>query len=117
MDQEILATFRKRIENQINIIRDRLAQHTQGAVCIDLNELADEVDRASIEEFRRMALNRIEHDENKLKMLISALSRINNGEFGYCESCGEQINKHRLEIRPESAYCIDCQNIDETRAH
>lgn len=117
MDPAILATFRTRIELEIAAIRGRLQQHTQNAVGTDLNEMADTIDRASVEESRYMELNRIEHEKNKLRLLVAALARIERGDFGYCESCGIDIGISRLEIKPESAYCIECQNIDEIRAH
>lgn len=117
MEQEALESFREKIEAQIAVIRERLNQHTQCAVETDTNELADEIDRASVEETRRIELHRIEHDKTKIQQLLAALTRIEKGDFGYCESCGEDISYSRLKIRPESAYCIDCQSIDEIRSH
>ena len=40
----------------------------------------------------------------------AALQRIDNGEFGVCLRCGEDIHPKRLEIHPTSLFCIDCAN-------
>ncbi len=37
-----------------------------------------------------------------------ALGRIEQGEYGYCVECGEEISAGRLEARPEAALCINC---------
>ena len=37
-----------------------------------------------------------------------ALDRIENGEYGSCVECGEEISAERLEARPEAALCIAC---------
>jgi DnaK suppressor protein len=37
-----------------------------------------------------------------------ALTRIENGTYGVCVRCGDEIASKRLEVRPEAALCIDC---------
>ena len=39
-----------------------------------------------------------------------ALARIEDGTYGECVRCGEEIAPARLEVRPEAALCIDCAN-------
>jgi DnaK suppressor protein len=48
-----------------------------------------------------------------LKKIDEALERINNGTFGICESCGEEISLKRLEARPVTTLCIDCKTRQE----
>ncbi len=43
----------------------------------------------------------------------AALSVMDQGGYGWCESCGEPIGVRRLEVRPESRRCIVCQEIRE----
>ena len=40
---------------------------------------------------------------------------INNGEYGYCETCGVEIGLKRLEARPTATQCIDCKSLDEIK--
>ena len=37
-----------------------------------------------------------------------ALVRIEQGEYGFCVECGDEISAGRLEARPEAALCINC---------
>jgi DnaK suppressor protein len=42
-----------------------------------------------------------------------ALERIEDGEFGICESCEEMIGEARLKARPVTTLCIDCKTEQE----
>lgn len=44
----------------------------------------------------------------ELKKIAAALARIDEGEFGYCAECGEEITERRLEIDPTTVCCIEC---------
>ncbi|GAA0467074.1 TraR/DksA C4-type zinc finger protein [Aeromonas salmonicida] len=110
MTKDQLAFYKGQIERQILELEDRLNSQ---AIATDTNEMADEIDRASIEEARRLELNRIEHDKLHLRKLQGALRRINEGDFGYCESCGDEISLKRLQARPESRFCVECQSTKE----
>jgi DnaK suppressor protein len=73
----------------------------------------DPTDRASLESDRNFML-RIRDRERKLIVKIGeALARIENGEFGICESCGEEISEERLRARPVTTLCIDCKTREE----
>jgi DnaK suppressor protein len=79
----------------------------------------DPTDRASLESNRNSIL-RIRDRERKLIFKIQeALQRLNDGEYGICEQCGEEIGIERLKARPVTTLCIDCkssQEIAERRA-
>ncbi|MBN2468004.1 MAG: RNA polymerase-binding protein DksA [Deltaproteobacteria bacterium] len=73
----------------------------------------DPVDRASLESDRNFVL-RIRDRERKLIVKIKeALQRIEDGSFGICESCGEEISEKRLEVRPVTTFCINCKEKQE----
>jgi len=113
MTEDQLAFYKGQIERQILELEDRLNSQASQAIATDTNEMADEIDRASIEEARRLELNRIEHDKLHLRKLKAALKRINEGDFGYCESCGDEIAEKHLQARPESRFCVECQSTKE----
>ena len=46
--------------------------------------------------------------EREIGSVKRALARIEDGTYGECARCGEQIAPERLEVRPEAALCIDC---------
>jgi len=43
-----------------------------------------------------------------IKVIQAALGRIENGTYGLCESCGEDIGEARLRAIPEATRCVDC---------
>ncbi|MGY3858567.1 MULTISPECIES: TraR/DksA family transcriptional regulator [Aeromonas] len=113
MTEDQLTFYKGQIERQIIELEERLNSQASQAIATDTNEMADEIDRASVEEARRLELNRIEHDKLHLRKLKGALKRINEGDFGYCESCGDEISLKRLQARPESRFCVECQSTKE----
>ena len=40
--------------------------------------------------------------------LVAALKRMDDGEFGYCEECGDEIAEARLRLDPAATRCVDC---------
>ncbi|MGH9171728.1 MAG: TraR/DksA family transcriptional regulator [Acidimicrobiales bacterium] len=46
--------------------------------------------------------------EETLGAVMSALRKLDAGEYGVCEKCGKPISPARLEAKPASAFCIDC---------
>jgi RNA polymerase-binding transcription factor len=71
---------------------------------------SDFVDQATLEADRSLRL-RMRDRENKLAFKINqALTRIEEGTFGICEVCGEEISIKRLIARPVATYCIGCKN-------
>ncbi len=45
---------------------------------------------------------------NEIRRIDAALARIDEGAFGYCVTCGDDIAAKRLELDPAAAVCIDC---------
>ncbi len=49
----------------------------------------------------------------EIKRIVSALERIDDGDFGYCTGCGEEIPQKRLEFDPSVPNCINCARDQE----
>lgn len=69
-----------------------------------------------------MQINLENNEEHRLHEIDKALDRIDKGEYGLCQKCGDQIVQERLEILPEVDTCMDCEkdevplyNIDDNR--
>jgi DnaK suppressor protein len=73
----------------------------------------DPTDRASLEADRNFMLRIRDREHKLIKKIRSALDRIENGTFGFCESCGEDISIQRLKARPVTTQCIDCKTKEE----
>lgn len=51
--------------------------------------------------------------QKRLKDAQRALLNIEQGEYGWCEHCGDNIDVRRLEVKPESKFCVKCQESQE----
>lgn len=69
----------------------------------------DVVDRAAIEAERNFALLMRERDRTLLHGIQEAIARLEKGEYGLCEECGEKISPARLKAKPMATLCIGCQ--------
>lgn len=105
------------LKSQILEQRDTLKERLEQDSIADMSNKTegDDVDRANQEEHKQLLLNRRQHDITHLRQLNLALARIETGDFGYCEYCGELIGTARLRARPESRYCVDCQHHQEVK--
>ena len=59
-----------------------------------------------------MALEIARRRANEVRRIDAALARIDEGAYGYCVTCGEDIAAKRLDLDPAAAVCIDCARGD-----
>lgn len=105
----------KEIRKKLNKQREELISEAG----IALNELPDETlfpelgDQASAEIDRNFMLKLKGRERKLLKKIDEAIEKIDNGTYGICEACGEEINIRRLEARPVTSMCIECKTEQE----
>jgi len=80
---------------------------------LDVNELPDEIDQASAEYQQSFTFRLRDREKYYLSKIDKALQKIEAGEFGMCEECGEEISIKRLEARPVTTLCIRCKEEQE----
>lgn len=73
----------------------------------------DQMDRAQIESNAALDLRTRDRERKLLQKIESALRRIEDGSYGYCEETGEPISLSRLEARPIAALCLHAQEMHE----
>ena len=73
----------------------------------------DPTDRASLESDRNFLLRIRDRERRLIAKIQEALERIENGTFGICEECGEDISEERLNARPVTTLCIECKKKQE----
>jgi len=69
----------------------------------------DEMDVARSSADDETHANLIERAEDRLRLIDEALARIDNGSYGTCAECGDDIPVERLKALPFALFCIDCQ--------
>jgi DnaK suppressor protein len=80
---------------------------------VDTADLSDEMDLASSEYNQSMVFRLRGREKVLLAKIDRALEKIEKGEFGICENCGEEISIKRLEARPVTTLCIRCKEEQE----
>ena len=75
----------------------------------------DPTDRASLETDRNFLLRVKDRERKLIAKIHEALQRINDGTYGICEICGEEISEKRLEARPVTTSCIRCKEEEEAQ--
>lgn len=112
MNKKKLKLFRGLLNERLDLLLSEAAK-TMSDMTGDEENFPDPTDRASVESDRNFLL-RIRDRERKLIMKIrEALDRIENGAYGICEECGEEISEERLKARPVTTLCIDCKTSQE----
>ena len=108
-----------KIQERLNHDRKRLRSMLRSSQEVErtINDItfSNEIDLASSLEGREMAFQLSSRERNELRMVEDALFKIAAGTYGVCDSCSKYITLKRLEIRPLSALCIECQENLEVR--
>lgn len=69
----------------------------------------DELDRPQCAQQRDVAIGTADRESVLLRLVQTALARVENGGFGVCLSCEDDIGAHRLAALPWAMFCIVCQ--------
>jgi DnaK suppressor protein len=69
----------------------------------------DPVDQASYEESQNFMLRIKDRESRLIRKIDEALFRLQNGTYGICEMCEEEISVERLKARPVTTFCIRCK--------
>lgn len=112
MDQNGLDEFRQILQNQLKDLLSE-AGKTMAGMTDEKENLADPADLASAESERNFELRIRDRERKLIKKINEAIERIEDGSFGVCESCEEQIGSARLKARPVTTLCIDCKTEQE----
>ncbi|MGI9372373.1 MAG: RNA polymerase-binding protein DksA [Hyphomicrobiales bacterium] len=75
----------------------------------------DIADRASTETERSLELRTRDRQRKLISKIESALKRIEDGSYGYCEETGEPISLKRLDARPIATLSLEAQEMHERR--
>ena len=76
---------------------------------------ADPVDRASQEEEFAFELRTRDRERKLISKIGVSIEQIKQDDYGWCESCGDEIGVKRLEARPTATHCIHCKTLDEIK--
>ena len=114
MNDEQRAYFRNRLNDwKDEILRE--SKETLLNLAEDTSKLPDPADRASSETERSLELRTRDRQRKLISKIDEALSRIDEGTYGYCEETGSPIGIERLKARPIATLSIEAQEAHERR--
>jgi DnaK suppressor protein len=113
MVEKDLEFFRNHLSQWLQELLDH-ADDTLEHLLEPEEHLADPLDRASFESNRSTKLRIRGRESMLIKKIRKSLEDIENGEYGICEDCGEEISIERLKARPVTSFCIRCKTKRET---
>jgi len=104
-----LDRFRKLLLQQREQLLGNAKKALSGDIHLDPDDFPDEIDTASSEIGLAFIGRLRERERGLLNKINAALEKIEQGVYGECENCGEDIGLKRLEARPVAELCIDCK--------
>jgi DnaK suppressor protein len=108
MEKERLEYFRELLNERLKTLLEE-AEKTVTGMTNDRDSFPDPTDRANLETDRSFLLRIRDRERKLIGKIQEALARIDDGAFGICEECGEDISEERLKARPVTTLCIDCK--------
>jgi DnaK suppressor protein len=109
VDAGQLKQFREALLAIAEEIRAADAQRTDDCAPVELDQqTVGRLSRMDALQVQAMALETSRRRANELRRIEAALARMDEGEYGYCLECGEEIAMRRLEFDPAAPLCIGC---------
>jgi DnaK suppressor protein len=109
-----LNSFRKLLDERRQELMTE-ASRTVDGMGENREQFPDPTDRASLEGNRNLMLRIRDRERKLITKIDEALGRIDDGSYGKCEECGQDIGIERLRARPVTTLCIDCKSLQEAQ--
>ena len=114
MKKEKLEKYKELLTQRKSDLLDE-AKETMTEMTDDEEAFPDPNDRATLESDRNRTLRIRDRERKLISKIEKALERVEDGTFGVCEECGEDITDGRLKARPVTTLCIDCKEEQEKK--
>ena len=98
--------------HQKKVLKTQLAELLGASTRIEdlrIENFADPLDRIKSALDREMTMNQLDARAHLVQDIRAALDAINDGTYGFCESCEERIPLKRLKVVPWARRCVRCQ--------
>ena len=98
-----------KFKNILEAKQAELEQFVRNREGIAIEKSPDALDEVQHAAERELAIRNLDRDSNMLRQIRRALARINDGSYGVCLHCDEDISPKRMNAVPWAAFCIKCQ--------
>ena len=113
MTKAELNKYKKILEEKQMELREVL-RNREGIAIEKSPDALDEVQRAGE---RELAIRNLDRETNLLRNVRAALQRLDEGHFGICMHCEDEISPKRVNAVPWTPYCITCQEMADRQAN
>ena len=104
--------FRVMLQGQLQMLSTGTDKDLRQIAGTD-DRMIEYLDRVAYEEIKGMQYKRLSRETKLMKKIKDTLERIENGTYGICNICGEEISLRRLKARPVTDKCIKCKIEEE----
>ena len=112
MTKTELTKFRSILETK----HAELARTLRNREAIAIEKSADALDEVQHAAERELAIRNLDRESGLLRQVRGGLRRLDEGTYGVCVHCEEDINPRRLVAVPWAQYCIQCQELADRRS-
>ncbi len=112
MNQNRLQYYKKLLMSQLNVLENKSSKNRVTSLA-ESEQISDFTDQATLESDIDMNIHIKERDSKLIIKIKEAIDKIEDGSYGICEECGENISEKRLKARPVTTVCIDCKREQE----
>ena len=113
MDKKKMKQYETQLNEQRNLLLGLVERTEDYGREADDDVSQDPADKASNSYTKELLFSQSTNERNTLKLIEDALARLEEGSFGECQNCGNDIQAKRLDAIPWAAYCIRCQELQE----
>jgi DnaK suppressor protein len=117
LNAEQSTTMRARLRERASQLRAEIRSTLERSADETHAKIAEQVRDNEDDSFSNLIVDlnlaEIDRDAGELRRIDTALARINEGSYGQCESCGQEIPQARLQAEPTALRCVQCQELFE----
>jgi len=106
---EDMEGFRKALLDMRHKLLAGISENPLPEALVTQSDIGDLIDQAGDERDRELSLLLSGRDKEKLTAINEALEKLDEGDYGICEECGEKIGLGRLKVMPLARLCVSCQ--------
>ena len=114
MNDNQLEFFRQKLLNWKSELLEE-AMDTKDNLSSEGLQRPDIADRAQVESNASIQLRTRDRERKLISKIGISIEQIKQDDYGWCESCGDEIGVKRLEARPTATHCIHCKTLDEIK--
>ena len=113
MDSKKFDHFKKKLLDKKQELFQTVSKTEQYGREADEDATQDIADKAANSYTKEFLFSQSSNERSTLQLVNEALDRVEDGSFGFCVACENEINHKRLEAVPWTRHCISCQEMQE----